>query len=103
MPSVKAMLENINASMSRARELSNSEDATERQRAFYNMVSEPLQLGSNCNTNAIINIVREAMIDAVSALLDSASDVLLPRCFNCVDASFTDTTTKGAFRIQSTK
>ena len=99
MPSIKDMLENINASMSRARELSTSEDATERQRAFYNMVSEPLQLGSNCNTNAIINIVREAMIDAVSAILDSASDVLLPRCFNCVDASFTDTTTKGAFRI----
>ena len=99
MPSIKDMLENINASMSRARELSTSEDATERQRAFYNMVSEPLQLGSNCNTNAIINIVRGAMIDAVSALLDSASDVLLPRCFNCVDASFTDTTTKGAFRI----
>ena len=99
MPSVKEMLENINASMSRACDLSTSEDATEKQRAFYNMVSEPLQLGSNCNTNAIINIVREAMIDAVSAILDSASDVLLPRCFNCVDASFTDTTTKGAFRI----
>lgn len=78
MPSVKEMLEDINASMSRARELSTSEDATEKQRAFYKMVSEPLQLGSNCNTNAIINIVREAMIDAVSAILDSASDVLLP-------------------------
>lgn len=99
MPSVKEMLEDINASMSRARDLSTSEDVTEKQRAFYKMVSEPLQLGSNCNTNAIINIVREAMIDAVSAILDSASDVLLPRCFNCVDASFTDTTTKGAFRI----
>lgn len=99
MPSVKEMLENINASMSRARELSTSEDATEKQRAFYNMVSEPLQLGSNCNTNAIVNIVRGAMIDAVSAILNSASDVLLPRCFNCEDASFTDTTTKGAFRI----
>ena len=99
MPSVKEMLENINASMSRARDLSTSEDVTERQRVFYKMVSEPLQLGSNCNTNAIINIVRGAMIDAVSAILDSASDVLLPRCFNCVDASFTDTTTKGAFRI----
>lgn len=99
MPSVKEMLEDINASMSRACDLSTSEDATEKQRAFYNMVSEPLQLGSNCNTNATINIVRGAMIDAVSALLDSASDVLLPRCFNCVDASFTDTTTKGAFRI----
>ena len=99
MPSVKEMLEDINASMSRARELSTSEDVTEKQRAFYKMVSKPLQLGSNCNTNAIINIVREAMIDAVSAILDSASDVLLPRCFNCVDASFTDTTTKGAFRI----
>lgn len=99
MSSVKEMLENINASMSRARDLSTSEDVTEKQRAFYKMVSEPLQLGSNCNTNAIINIVREAMIDAVSAILDSASDVLLPRCFNCVDATFTDTTTKGAFRI----
>lgn len=99
MPSVKEMLEDINASMSRARDLSTSEDVTEKQRAFYKMVSEPLQLGSNCNTNAIINIVREAIIDAVSAILDSASDVLLPRCFNCVDASFTDTTTKGAFRI----
>ena len=99
MPSIKEMLEDINASMSRARELSTSEDVTEKQRAFYKMVSEPLQLGSNCNANAIINIVREAMIDAVSAILDSASDVLLPRCFNCVDASFTDTTTKGAFRI----
>ena len=99
MPSVKEILEDINASMSRARDLSTSEDVTEKQRAFYKMVSEPLQLGSNCNTKAIINIVREAMIDAVSAILDSASDVLLPRCFNCVDASFTDTTTKGAFRI----
>lgn len=99
MPSVKEMLEDINASMSRARDLSTSEDVTEKQRAFYKMVSEPLQLGSNCNTNAIINIVRGAMIDAVSAILDNASDVLLPRCFNCVDASFTDTTTKGAFRI----
>lgn len=99
MPSVKEMLEDINASMSRARDLSTSEDVTEKQRVFYKMVSEPLQLGSNCNTNAIIGIVCEAMIDAVSAILDSASDVLLPRCFNCVDASFTDTTTKGAFRI----
>ena len=99
MPSVKEMLEDITDAMNRARDLSTSEDATEKQKAFYKMVSEPLQLGSNCNTNAIINIVREAMIDAVSAILDSASGALLPRCFNCVDASFTDTTTKGAFRI----
>lgn len=99
MPSVKEMLEEINASMSRARELSTSEDVTERQRVFYKMVSEPLQLGSSCDSNTVKNIVREAMIDAVSAILDSASDVLLSRCFNCVYASFTDTTTKGAFHI----
>ena len=100
MPSIKEMLEDINASMSRARELSTSEDVTEKQRAFYNMVSEPLQLGSNCNTNAIINTVRVAMIDAIENILRSASDVRLPLSFACVDASFTDTTTKGAFRIE---
>lgn len=100
MPSIKEMLEDINASMNRALELSTSENVTEKQRAFYRMVSEPLQLGSNCNTNTIINIVRLAMIDAVENILHSASDVRLPLSFACVDATFTDTTTKGAFRIE---
>ena len=99
MPNVKEMLENIKASMSRARELSTSEDVTEKQRAFYNMVSEPLKLGSDCSENTVINIVRGAMIDSVSSILDTASDVLLPRVFTPVDATFTSTTTKGAFRL----
>jgi len=100
MPSVKEMLEDINASMSRARELSTSEDVTEKQRAFYKMVSEPLRLGEDCNPNKVINIVRAAMIDAIEGILQSASDVRLPLSFACVDASFTNTTTKGAFRIE---
>lgn len=99
MRNTKEMLQDIMDAMNRALDLSTSEDATEKQKAFYRMVSEPLKLGSDCDANTVRNIVREAMIDAVSAILDSASDVLLPRCFNCVDASFTDTTTKGAFRI----
>ena len=65
MRNTHEMLLDINNAMGYARELSTSEAATEKQRVFYKMVSEPLQLGSNCNTNAIINIVRGAMIDAV--------------------------------------
>ena len=39
MSSVKEMLEDINASMSRARRASTSEDVNRKQRAFYKMVS----------------------------------------------------------------
>ena len=100
MRNTKEMLQDIVYAMNRALDLTTSEDVTEKQRAFYNMVSEPLQLGSSCNTNAIINTVRVAMIDAIENILRSASDVRLPLSFACVDASFTDTTTKGAFRIE---
>lgn len=99
MRNTKEMLQDIIASMSRALDLTTSEGVTEKQRAFYNMVSEPLQLGSSCDSDTVKNIVYGAMIDAVAILLDSASDVILPRSFNCSDITITDTTTKGRFNL----
>ena len=99
MPSVKEMLEDINNAMSRARELSTSDDVTEKQRVFYNMVSEPLQLGSNYSEDTIRNIVYGSMCTAVGLLFDSANGLSTYRSLTYTDAKFTDTTTKGNFNI----
>lgn len=99
MPSIKEMLEDINASMNRARELSTSENVTEKQRAFYNMVSEPLQLGSSCSEDTIRNTVYGSMCTAVGLLFDSANGLSTYRSLTYTDTKFTDTTTKGNFNI----
>lgn len=99
MPSVKEMLENIKASMSRARELSTSEDVTEKQRAFYNMVSEPLKLGTNCSENTIRSIVYGSMGEAVGFLFNSVTGLPTYHELSYTDAKFTDTTTKGNFNV----
>lgn len=100
MPSVKEMLEDINASMSRARDLSTSEDATEKQRTFYNMVSEPLQLSSDCDENRVLNIVSTAMIDAVDAIAHATPNANYSFSFDRYNCKSTATTTKGDFKLK---
>ena len=100
MPSAKEMLEDINASMSRARDLSTSEDVTEKQRAFYNMVSEPLQLSSDCDENRVLNIVSTAMIDAVDAIAHATPNANYSFSFDRYNCKSTATTTKGDFKLK---
>ena len=102
MPSVKEMLEDINASMSIARDLSTSEDVTEKQRAFYKMVSEPLQLGSSCSEDTIRSIVHQAMKIAIRLILENATHLPLIHSLDYTDFTATNTTTKGNFYITVT-
>lgn len=99
MRNTQEMLEDIKASLLRARELSTSEDVTEKQRAFYNMVSEPLKLGINCSENTIRSIVYGSMGAAVGFLFDSAIGLPTYHELSYTDAKFTDTTTKGNFNV----
>lgn len=99
MRNTKEMLQDIIASMSRALDLTTSEDVTEKQRAFYNMVSEPLQLGSSCSEDTIRNIVYDSMCTAVGLLFDSANGLSTYRSLTYTGTKFTDTTTKGNFNI----
>ena len=99
MRNTKEMLEDINASMSRARELSTSEDVTEKQRAFYNMVSEPLPLSSDCNDGLVRNIVYESMKSAIGLILNAPQWVRTSYQLERYGHESTDTTTKGRFEI----
>lgn len=99
MRNTKEMLQDIIASMSRALDLTTSEDVTEKQRAFYNMVSEPLELRGDCNENTIRDIVYGAMGTAVGLIFDNATHLALPRGLSHRDAVFTATTTKGSFHL----
>ena len=100
MRNIKEMLQDITDAMNRAGELATfSEDATEKQKVFYGMVSEPLQLGSSCGEDTIRNIVYSAMCTVVGLLFDSATGLSTYRSLTYTDAKFTDTTTKGNFNI----
>lgn len=100
MRSTKEMLRDIIDAMNRAGELAiSSGDATEKQKAFYGMVSEPLELGSSCGEDTIRNIVYNAMYTAVWLLFDSATGLSTYHSLTYTDAKFTDTTTKGNFNI----
>lgn len=99
MRNTKEMLQDITASMSRALDLTTSEDATEKQKAFYGMVSEPLQLGSSCSEDTIRNIVYGSMCTTVGLLFDSANGLSTYRSLAYTNTKFTDTTTKGNFNI----
>ena len=99
MRNTQEMLLDINNAMGYARELSTSENVTEKQRAFYRMVSEPLKLGSDCDANTVKNIVYGAMIDVVSLVFGNATHLPTYRSLTHTDAVFTDTTTKGNFNL----
>lgn len=103
MRNTQEMLLDINNAMGYARELSTSENVTEKQKAFYRMVSKPLSLGSNCNENTVRNIVYSAMCDAVSAIVDTASTSHAISSLVYSEAVFTDTTTKGSFGLKISK
>lgn len=100
MRNIKEMLQDIIASMSRALDLTTSEDVTEKQRAFYNMVSEPLQLSSDCDENRILNIVSTAMIDAVDAIAHATPNANYSFSFDRYNCKSTATTTKGYFKLK---
>ena len=103
MRNTKEMLQDIKDAMNRALDLSTSEDATEKQKTFYRMVSEPLQLGSSCSEDTVRNIVYSAMCDAVSAIVDTASTSMAISSLTYSDAVFTNTTTKGSFELKISK
>lgn len=100
MRNTKEMLQDIIASMSRALDLTTSEDATEKQKAFYGMVSEPLQLSSYCDENRVLNIVSTAMIDAVDAILHATPNANYSFSFDRYNCKSTATTTKGDFKLK---
>lgn len=99
MRNTKEMLEDIRSAMNRALDLSVSEDVTEKHRAFYKMVSEPLLLRSNCNDGLIRNIVCEAMKSAIGFILNAASGVRLSYQLERYNHVSTDTTTRGKFEV----
>lgn len=99
MRNTQEMLEDIKDSLRRARELSTSEDVTEKQRAFYNMVSEPLQLGSSCSEDTVRNIVHQAINIAIRLILENATHLPLIHSLEYTDFVVTNTTTKGNFYI----
>lgn len=103
MRNTKEMLQDITDAMNRAGELATfSEDATEKQRAFYGMVSEPLQLGSSCGEDTIRSIVHQAMKIAVRLILENATHLPLIHSLDYTDFTATNTTTKGNFYITVT-
>ena len=101
MRSTKEMLRDIIDAMNRAGELAiSSEDATEKQKAFYGMVSEPLQLSSDCDENRVLNIVSTAMIDAVDAIAHATPNANYSFSFDRYNCKSTATTTKGDFKLK---
>lgn len=100
MRNTKEMLQDITDAMNRAGELATfSEDATEKQKAFYGMVSEPLQLGSSCSEDAIRSIAHQAIKTAVRLILETATHLPLIHSLDYTDFTATNTTTKGNFYI----
>lgn len=101
MRNTKEMLQDITDAMNRAGELATfSEDATEKQKAFYGMVSEPLQLSSDCDENRVLNIVSTAMIDAVDAIAHATPNANYSFSFDRYNCKSTATTTKGDFKLK---
>lgn len=101
MRNIKEMLQDITDAMNRAGELATfSEDATEKQKAFYGMVSEPLQLSSDCDENRVLNIVSTAMIDAVDVIAHATPNASYSFSFDRYNCKSTATTTKGDFKLK---
>jgi len=100
MQTTAEMLADINSAMVRARDLSTSEDATEKQRAFYKMVSEPLMLSSDCDENTVLNIVSTAMIDALDTITRATPNAYYSYSFDRYNCKSTATTTKGDFTVR---
>lgn len=100
MRNTKEVLQDIKDAMNRAGELATSEDATEKQKAFYRMVSEPLQLSSDCDENRVLNIVSTAMIDAVDAIAHATPNANYSFSFDRYNCKSTATTTKGDFKLK---
>ena len=101
MRNTKEMLQDITDAMNRAGELATfSEDATEKQKAFYGMVSEPLQLSSDCDENRVLNIVSTAMIGAVDAIGHATPNANYSFSFDRYNCKSTATTTKGDFKLK---
>lgn len=101
MRNIKEMLQDIIDAMNRAGELATfSEDATEKQKAFYGMVSEPLQLSSDCDENRVLNIVSTAMIDAVDVIAHATPNASYSFSFDRYNCKSTATTIKGDFKLK---
>lgn len=91
MRTTAEMMADINSAMQRAKELSKADDVTLQRRKFYDMVSEPIELGAGCtNLNDVNRKIKHGIIDILIDIA-SNSNIVISTGFNSITVSSTTT------------
>ena len=92
MRTTAEMMADINSAMQRAKELSKSDDVSLQRRKFYDLVSEPIELGEGCvNLTSVHRLIRQGIVDILIDIASNSS-IVISTGFN--STGITQTTTQ---------